>query len=312
MSFPSVQPVCRFQHVAVLKGGPGAEREVSLRSGGAVADALRSLDIRVEELDVREASFEIPDGVEAVFPVLHGSFGEDGTVQRRLEDLNLPYTGSRSWEMPRSFDKEITRALLIQAGVPVAEGEMIEPGEEITRAVPLVIKAPRQGSSIGLEIVTETARIPEALAGVRQFDERVLVESFVEGREVTVGFVGETVLPVIEIRPAEGTYDYEAKYERNDTQYLVPAPLEPEEEAAIVATARKAYQILGGRHFGRVDLRLPDSGDPVVLELNPIPGFTATSLMPKAAAALGIDFPSLCVLILNQAELSFSYGQNKT
>jgi len=308
----SDSPNSRCSHVAVLKGGPGAEREVSLRSGAAVAEALRSVGLQVEELDVQDASFLLPEGVEAVFPVLHGSFGEDGIVQRRLEDLNIPYVGSRSWEMPRSFDKEISRALLLQAEVPVADGEMIEAGDEVRRTAPLVIKAPRQGSSIGLEIVMKQEDVPEALEKVRQFDDRVLVEAFVEGREVTVGFLGEDTLPIVEICPASGTYDYEAKYERNDTEYVVPARLTPEKEEIILSYARRAYHHLGGRHFGRVDLRVPDEGVPVVLELNPIPGFTSTSLLPKAAVALGIDFPSLCVLILNQAEHLSSYGQSKS
>lgn len=280
-----------------------------MRSGAAVAEALRSAGLLVEELDVHDVTFCIPAGVEAVFPVLHGSFGEDGIAQRRLEDLGMAYVGSRSWEMPRSFDKEITRALLTLDGVPVAEGQMLEAGEKPRIPAPLVIKAPRQGSSIGLEIVMGAAEIPAALEKVRQFDDRVLVEAFVHGREVTVGFLGEQALPIIEIRPASGTYDYQAKYERNDTQYLVPAPLEASRAEAITECARRAYRVLGGRHMGRVDLRVPDQGDPVVLEMNPIPGFTATSLLPKAAAAFGIDFPSLCVLILNQAENINRHGQ---
>ena len=312
MSLLSSPPQSRHRYVAVLKGGPGAEREVSLRSGAAVAEALRSQGLRVEELDVHDVTFQIPEQVEAVFPVLHGSFGEDGIAQRRLEELGFPYVGSRSWEMPRSFDKEIARALLAQAGIPVADGVMVEAGEQVPLSAPLVIKAPRQGSSIGLEIVMEPDQVPESLEKVRAFDERVLVETFVKGKEVTVGFLGNQALPVIEIRPASGTYDFQAKYERTDTEYLCPAPLDADMANRVTAIARRAFHQLGGRHFGRVDLRIPEEGDPVVLELNPIPGFTATSLLPKAAAAFGIDFPSLCVLILNQAEKTSTYGEIKT
>lgn len=294
--------VPRHRQVAVLKGGPGEEREVSLRSGAAVAGALRSAGLQVEEVDVCEMSFTLPEGVEAVFPVLHGAFGEDGIAQRRLEELGLPYVGSRSWEMPRSYDKEITHALLAGAGIPMADWEMVEPGGSICMKPPLVIKAPRQGSSIGLEIVMTASEVDAALEKVRNVDRRVLVERFIPGREVTVGFLGTQALPVVEICPAEGTYDYQAKYERSDTRYLVPAPLQDDQIRLLQDLAARTFRCLGGRHLGRVDLRLPEEGDPVVLELNTIPGFTGTSLLPKAAAAFGIDFPSLCVQLLNLAE----------
>lgn len=294
----------RFRSVAVLKGGPGSERAVSLRSGAAVAQALRDAGLMVYELDVADMSFTVPVGVEAVFPVLHGEFGEDGIAQRRLEELGLPYVGSRSWEMPRSFDKEISHALLAKADVPMPEWEMVLPGQSVSLSAPLVLKAPRQGSSIGLEIVREAAGIEAALAKVREFDPRILAERFVEGTECTVGFLGDEALPIVEIRPNSGTYDYEAKYERQDTCYVVPAAYPPEWADRIQALALRAYKVLGGRHLGRVDFRVTADGSPFVLEMNPIPGFTATSLLPKAAAACGIDFQSLCVRILAQAEVN--------
>jgi D-alanine-D-alanine ligase len=293
----------RFKSVAVLKGGPGSERAVSLRSGAAVAQALRDAGLEVCELDVVDMSFTVPEGVEAVFPVLHGEFGEDGIAQRRLEELGLPYVGSRSWEMPRSFDKEISHALLAKAGVPMPEWEMVLPGQSVSLQSPVVLKAPRQGSSIGLEIVMESGKIDSALEKVREFDQRILVERFVEGTECTVGFLGDEVLPIVEIRPMSGTYDYEAKYERQDTCYLVPATYPAEWTERIQVLALKAYQTLGGRHLGRVDFRVTPDGEAFVLEMNPIPGFTATSLLPKAAAASGIDFQTLCVRILALAEI---------
>lgn len=294
----------RFRSVAVLKGGPGSERAVSLRSGAAVAQALRDAGLMVYELDVADMSFTVPVGVEAVFPVLHGEFGEDGIAQRRLEELGLPYVGSRSWEMPRSFDKEISHALLAKADVPMPEWEMVLPGQSVSLSAPLVLKAPRQGSSIGLEIVREAAGIEEALVKVREFDPCILAERFVEGTECTVGFLGDEALPIVEIRPNSGTYDYEAKYERQDTCYVVPAAYPPEWADRIQALALRAYKVLGGRHLGRVDFRVTADGSPFVLEMNPIPGFTATSLLPKAAAACGIDFQTLCVRILAQAEIN--------
>ena len=292
----------RFQHVAVLKGGPGAEREVSLRSGAAVAAGLRDFGYRVDEVDVRRMDFTLPSHVEAVFPVLHGEFGEDGMVQRRLEELDLPYVGGRSWEMPRSFDKEISHALLAANGLPVAAHEMITRGRRPGLPLPVVLKAPRQGSSIGVEIVREAGQLDAALARTFVHGSRVLAEAYVPGRECTVGFLGRDPLPLIEIVPAAGAYDYHAKYERNDTRYLVPAPFPEAWVEKINALARRAYAVLGGRHLGRVDFRVTDDGQPVILELNPLPGFTATSLLPKAAAAAGMDFATLCARIMNMAE----------
>lgn len=294
--------VKRFKQVAVLMGGPGAEREVSLRSGAAVAEGLRRSGYGVEGLDVRRLDFRLPAGVEAVFPVLHGEFGEDGMVQRRLEELGVPYVGSRSWEMPRSFDKEIALGLLRAAGLPTARYEVVT-GEGVpVMGCPLVVKAPRQGSSIGVEIVMEASGLAGALERVRAYGERRVVEEFIAGRECTVGFLGEEALPVVEIVPAAGVYDYEAKYQRGDTRYVCPADFPEGLSAKIVAVAREAYGVLGGRHLGRVDFRVTDGGELCILELNPIPGFTATSLLPKAAAAAGLSFDTLCERLMEMAE----------
>lgn len=295
-------PSVAGRHVAVLMGGPSAERAVSLRSGAAVAAALREAGALVTELDVRDMGFTVPPEVEVVFPVLHGEFGEDGIAQHRLEALELPYVGSRSWEMPRSFDKEISHALLAAAGLPVAPHEMLAAGQLPALACPLVLKAPRQGSSIGVEIVRQPEDLPEALARVRQYGDRVLAEQYIAGRECTVGFLGDDPLPLVEIVPASGAYDFQAKYERQDTRYLVPAPFPEEWVTRIQGLAARAYGVLGGRHLGRVDFRVTDDGQPYILELNPLPGFTATSLLPKAASAAGISFVDLCTRILAMAE----------
>ncbi len=292
----------RYRHVAVLLGGPSAEREVSLRSGAAVARGLREAGYEVSEVDARSLDFRVPAGAQAVFPVLHGEFGEDGMAQRRLEELGLPYVGSRSWEMPRSFDKEIALALLARAGLPVAPSEMVGPGGRQGLALPYVLKAPRQGSSLGVEIVTDPSEADAALERVRRYGPRVLAERYIAGRECTVGFLGDEPLPIIEIVPAEGRYDYEAKYQRQDTQYRVPAPFPEAWSRRIREIAPLAFRHLGGRHLGRVDFRVTDGGEPYILELNPLPGFTATSLLPKAAAAAGIGFPDLCARILEMAE----------
>ncbi len=293
----------RYQSAAVLLGGPGGEREVSLRSGRAVAEALRQSGLHVHELDVTDMAFQVPEDVEAVFPVLHGVFGEDGIAQRRLEELGLPYVGSRSWEMPKSFDKEITHALLAHSRIPMADWQVITSLSELTLSPPLVLKPPREGSSLGVEIVLTPSELKSAWDRTALYDTRILVESFIEGRECTVGFLGETPLPVVEIRPADGVYDYEAKYTRTDTQYLCPAPLSEADTERIQSLAQQAYRLLGGRHLGRVDFLLTNDGKAVVLELNPLPGFTETSLLPKAAAAAGLEFPEFCLQLLNMAEV---------
>ncbi len=293
-----------MKRVAVLMGGPGAEREVSLRSGAAIAESLQRSGYEVEAVDLQSAALPDLSGFDVVFPIIHGTFGEDGLLQGLLEDRGLPYVGCRSWEMNRSFDKEISQCLLQSAGVPVAEHHMLEADEHEPKLdPPYVLKAPRQGSSVGVEIVRVAEELPEALARVRQYSERVLVERFIPGRELTASFLGDQALPLVEIAPAEGEYDYEAKYQRQDTVYTCPAELSEAEQARVQEAAAAAWKLLGGRHLGRVDVRLSEEGSPYVLELNTLPGFTATSLLPKAAAASGLSFDQLCATLLEMAVL---------
>lgn len=292
----------QLKKVAVLMGGPSAEREVSLRSGEAVAAALEHAGHPVERCDVRSLDFTLPD-VDVCFVALHGAFGEDGLVQARLEELGIPYTGSRSWEMPRSFDKEICKALLDQAGLPTADWVMVGADAiDSPLGYPVVLKAPRQGSSIGVEIVKDPAGFPAALERVLVHGPRVLAERFIEGREFTVGFLNGEVLPIVEIRPKSSTYDYEAKYESGTTEYVVPAELPEPLNRKMQELATAAWVELGGRHLGRVDFRMTNDGDVYILEHNAIPGFTATSLLPKAVAATGLSFSELCTRIVRMAE----------
>jgi D-alanine-D-alanine ligase len=294
----------RFEHVAVLKGGPSAERDVSLASGAAVARALRQLGYDVKEVDLQSTDVQLPGGIDAVFIALHGTFGEDGKLQEVLTRRGIPYTGSDAESSHRSFDKVVSKRIFEQQGIRTPRYEVLRRGEARTLPLPVVVKPPRQGSSIGVTIVHEEADWDDALAEAFKLDEEVLVEAYIAGRELTVGIVGEQVLPVIEIRAPEGNYNYRAKYTKGMTEYHVPAPIGDEATRACQDMAWRAFAALGCRGMARVDIRMAQDGTLYVLELNTIPGFTETSLLPKAARAAGIEFPELCQRILNLAALS--------
>jgi len=291
----------RFQKVAVLKGGPSAEREVSLRSGAAVAKGLREAGYTVAEVDVGDRVLSIPAGVEAVFVALHGEFGEDGQVQQILEARGIPYTGSDPKASRASFDKVISKRIFEAAGVPTPEYEVLRAGASRRLPLPVVVKPPRQGSSIGVGMVFEESQWMPALAASWAYDSEALVERFIPGRELTVGIVTGEALPVVEIVTDAGYYDYEAKYTPGGSRHVVPALLPSDVTRQCQAVALQTFHVLGCRGFGRVDIRMTPEGELFVLEMNNIPGFTATSLLPDAAAAAGIRFPDLCMRIMEVA-----------
>jgi D-alanine-D-alanine ligase len=292
-----------FDHVAVLKGGFSAEREVSLESGAAVANGLREAGYTVTEIDVTGPDFTVPEGVKAVFIALHGAFGEDGEVQALLTELGLPYVGAGVEASRASFDKILTEECLRKAGVPVPVSEILSRGEEPSMEPPAAVKPPRQGSSVGCSLVFNESEWPLALADAWQYDEEIMVQRFIPGREFTVGIVDGQVLPIVEIVTAGGWYDYTAKYKVNTTRYDVPAKLDDADAERIRKIALDTFHALGARGFGRVDVRMTPEGEAYVLELNTIPGFTSHSLLPKAAAAAGIGFPALCDRIMRTASL---------
>ncbi len=291
----------RFRRVAVLKGGVSREREVSLRSGAAVAGGLRAAGYDVAEIDVRDRELHLPAGIEAVFIVLHGDYGEDGAVQRQLEERGIPFTGSGSRSSARTFDKLASKQLFVRERIPTPDYEVLGPGGRRSMPLPVVVKPVRQGSSLGVHRVFDEAEWPSAFEESLGYEGQVIVETFIPGRELTVGIVGDQVLPMIEIRAPEGYYDYKAKYTAGVTEYLVPAPVDAGATLLCMDLARRTFNALEGRGMGRVDLRMSDDGRAYVLELNSIPGFTETSLLPKAARAAGIAFPELCERILNMA-----------
>ncbi len=292
----------RFQRVAVLMGGPSAEREVSLTSGAAVAAALRGAGYEVSALDVRSETFELPARVEAVFIALHGGFGEDGRLQRRLDGAGLPYTGSGPEASALCMDKRRTRERLAAAGLPVAPGVALrEAPAAPPLPLPVVVKPVREGSSVGCHRVFRPGEWDAAVRDALAHGGEAVCEAFIPGRELTVGVVGGRVLPAVEIRAPGGEYSYAAKYTGGLTEYLAPAPLEPAEAAGAARIGGEAFRVLGCRGMGRVDLRMDPRGRLFVLELNTIPGFTVTSLLPKAAACAGMDFAALCDCVLNLA-----------
>lgn len=291
----------RFEKVAVLMGGPSAEREVSLRSGAAVAGALERRGYAATAVDVTGRALALPAGVEAVFIALHGEFGEDGAVQRLLEDRRIPYTGAGPRSSEVSFDKVQSKKILAKQGIPTPEYEVLHSGDRRTLPLPLVVKPARQGSSIGVHRVFAESDWEPAIRDALSFDREAIVERYIAGRELTVGFVGESPLPVIEIRAPDDWYSYAAKYTKGRTEYLVPAPIGEETARQCQQLALDTFRAFGARGLGRVDLRLSPEGRAYVLELNTIPGFTETSLLPKAAARAGLSFEALCERILQSA-----------
>ena len=287
----------RKLNITVMLGGPSAEREVSLRTGAAAAQALRSLGHDVAELDPRTPDWHLPPQTDAVFLALHGTYGEDGTVQRQLDALGVPYTGCDAEASRIAFDKVLTKQKCLAAGVPTAKFVTVNSaGAALPENFlpPLVVKPSRQGSSVGLQFVERAEDWPAALAEALKFDSEVLVEEKIIGRETTVGILAGAVLPVVEVRPKTGSYDYRNKYTAGATEYFCPADFDAATTQRIQAAALGAFTAVGGRDYARVDVMVRADGSPVVLEVNTLPGMTETSLLPKAAAAAGMSYAELC------------------
>ena len=295
--------VNQFQ-VTVLLGGRGAEREVSLRSGAAVARALRGLGHAVSEVDPAGESWELPTKTEVVFLALHGEYGEDGQVQSRLETLGVPYTGTNAVGSALAFDKVRSKELFQQHQITSPRGVLIDsptsapPG---SIPAPWILKPAAQGSSVGLNRVEEEAGWNVALADSLRYGGAVLCEECIQGRELTVGVLDGAALPVLEVRPKAGGYNYENKYTPGATDYFCPADLPDEVSEHVQALGLRAFEVVGARDFGRVDVMLNAEFKPYVLEVNTLPGMTETSLLPKAAEVAGINFNALCQCMLELA-----------
>jgi D-alanine-D-alanine ligase len=305
----------------VLHGGEGPEREVSLRSGAAVAAALSEGGYDVEPLDLRsreDASAFIEKKNGFAFIALHGGWGEDGTLQAALEMAGIPFSGSRHASCALAMDKTASKALFRWRGIPVPKGiEVSRAGtgkdlfpedslkDLLLRSGRLVVKPCCSGSTVGVSILEGTSGLRDALEEGFRHDDRVLVEEYIPGREITVAVHERNgvphCLPVIEIRPGGGFYDYGSKYTPGECEYLVPAPLPEHVRVLVEQASLGACEALGCRGYGRVDLRLDDDGRPVVLELNTVPGMTATSLVPKAAAAAGFSFGEFLGMVVESS-----------
>ncbi len=292
-------------NITLMLGGPSAEREVSLRSGAAVAQALRSLGHTVNELDPRADEWSLPANTDLVFLALHGTYGEDGTVQRRLDELHVAYTGCDAEASRIAFDKHLTKLRCVAAGVPTARFALLDSAAAswpIGWDPPVVLKPVRQGSSVGLQFVERVAEWSQCLVEAFRFDTEVLMEEKIAGRETTVGILGAEPLPIVEVRPKTGVYDYQSKYTSGATEYLCPAPFDAPTTERIQSAALKAFEAVGGRDYARVDVMVRANGEPVVLEVNTLPGMTETSLLPKAAAAAGLSYPELCQRMIELAQ----------
>ena len=293
-----------IKNIAVLMGGPGSERDVSFATGRGVAKALRSLGADVTEVDVKDASFALPPCVELAFIALHGTFGEDGQVQQILEDRGVSYTGEGVAESALAFDKIRSKEAFRQHDVTTPYWQVITMGQRPTIPVPFVIKAPRQGSTVGVHIIKNEREIDAALADVSKYDREFLIEKFIPGRELTIGVLGDQALPILEIIPKGGFYDFTNKYPflnpkaGGGAEHVCPAKIPEDQTRAIQDLALKAHRALGLQVYSRVDVILPSDATPTVLEVNTIPGMTEASLLPEAAAVAGIGYAELCARII--------------
>jgi len=319
--------------IGVLLGGFSSERKVSLKSGRAVVKALRGLGHPVKVIDVRSPNI-LPalKGIDFAFIVLHGKFGEDGTLQRILEKQHIPYTGPRPKASQAAFDKAITKKVLTRHKIPTApyviasieqRAKSIDKNSTLyavrspersdgrehaeggapggTLHYPVVIKPCREGSSVGISIAHNDQELKAGLKEASKYDSTIILEQFIKGREVTVGILGQTPLPLVEVRPKQGFYSFKAKYQDKTTEYIVKPRFPAKVVRQIQNTALRAYRALGCSGLSRVDLIYSKDKGPFVLEINTIPGMTERSLLPKAARAVGIEFLQLCERIVRLA-----------
>ncbi|RMG35421.1 MAG: D-alanine--D-alanine ligase [Gammaproteobacteria bacterium] len=295
-----------FGRVAVLMGGWSAEREVSLVSGRAVLDGLRARGVDAVGIDFdREVVDRLrAGGCERVFNVVHGRGGEDGQLQGLLEIAGIPYTGSGVLGSALSMDKYRTKLVWQALGLPTPAFVLLESEADLARAealgFPLMVKAALEGSSIGVYRVDDHAGLREAWQEAAACNSHVMAERCISGSEYTASILGEQALPLIRLETPREFYDYEAKYQANDTRYHIPCGLEPAEESALQALSLRAFAALGASGWGRVDLMRDEAGQPWLIEVNTVPGMTDHSLVPMAARAVGIDFPELVWQILTQ------------
>ncbi len=303
--------------IIVLVGGPSTEAEVSRRTGGAICNALVAAGYNAEKLELNPKTVMkdlVEHKAEIVFNALHGKYGEDGAIQGLLEMADIPYTGSGVTASAVCMNKKVSKDLFVGAGIPTATSLSFdsrkESPEEMMKAIensfsyPVVVKAATQGSSIGVTIAHSHEELKLALADSLTYDHLLVVEKYLDGGEFTVAVLDGKALPVIQIKPKSGNYDYQSKYTVGATEYLVPAPISEELAAKMQAIGEATYQAVQCAGVARVDIMTDKEGNAYVLEVNTVPGMTETSLVPKAAKAMGMDFTALCENILKTASVN--------
>lgn len=299
-----------FGKVAVMFGGKSAEREVSLRSGTAVLTALQAAGVDAFAFDPKDQPLQALEqsGAARVFIVLHGRGGEDGSMQGALQQLGLPYTGSKVLGSALAMDKIRCKWLFQAQQLPTAPFAVVHSNDTDFAGLlaslggKVMVKPANEGSSIGMSAASTADELQQAIAQALKYDTEILVERWINGREFTVAILNGQVLPVVEMRTPRAFYDYEAKYQANSTEYLCPAPLSAEQTTAMQDSALKAFNAVGASGWGRVDIMLDNDGQHYLLEVNTVPGMTEKSLVPMAAKAAGLSFQQLVLAILSQAD----------
>jgi D-alanine-D-alanine ligase len=312
------EPSFKKRKIAVMMGGLSREREISLKTGKAILKALSEKGYPVIPFDVGSDVAEklVREKIECAFLALHGRFGEDGTIQGMLELMRIPYTGSGVLASALGMHKIISKKLFLCEKIPTPRFEVFQRKEikkDLSKlaflSLPVVVKPAREGSTIGVSVVQREEELGPALKKAAEYDEEILVEEFMKGKEITVGILEDIPLPVIEIVPKSGFYDYYAKYTKGETQYIVPARIPREKYLAAQEMSLKAFQLLGCSGVARVDLMTDENENPYVIDVNTMPGMTETSLLPKAALYAGIPFTDLVERILLGASLKTESGE---
>jgi D-alanine-D-alanine ligase len=304
--------------ITVLYGGDSAEREVSLSSGKAIAEGLITAGYDVSLIDTKgfDLSELAKDKIDLVFIALHGRGGEDGSLQGALEYMNIPYTGSNVLGSALSMDKVRSKQIMQSIGLPTADFFVVNKNQyqcdqasEILNSLggKVMVKPANEGSSIGMAMAANMKQLNDALVAAFNYDEQVLIEAWIDGPEYTVGILGNRALPVIHMETPHQFYDYKAKYQSNSTQYYCPSGLNDEEERHLQSLSIDAFNATGASCWGRVDIMRNGKGEWQILEVNTVPGMTNTSLVPKAAKALGLSFTELVTEIVNLAVTKYAF-----
>ena len=297
------------KNIGVLMGGLSSEREVSLTTGNAVMEAMTRKGLKAFTIDVNRDIAKALQGIDLAFIALHGTYGEDGCIQGVLEYLKIPYTGPGVTGSALAYDKLKTKEILKFHGIPTADYEVFyknhnQPTKR-NLSFPVVVKPTNQGSSFGVSIVHIEDQWETALKSAFKYSEEIIVEKFIKGKLLAIGMKGESPMPIVQICPKSGFYDYEAKYTSGKTQYICPANLSGKETKKCHGIAKKVFKVLRGRGLPRIDIILDEKETPYVLEMNTVPGLTPTSLLPMAAKELGMSFDDLIMEILKTAQLDY-------